>query len=170
MIEANSASSSANEVSIRTRVSGLRARISRVASMPLAGIMFAPRVNRQNTVVFVGGRVTYGEPGFFRVVRTSGQPLFQVNLPDDPGFEPYGQLVPTSRPVFSPDGTTAYSVVDLAGDGNVPLADTYAYLYAISTTVTAPPPPGPPLPRRQPHRSAGERHSGRPVMGGQRIE
>src|SRR5579884_689837 len=35
MIEANSASSSANEVSISTRVSGRRVRISRVASMPL---------------------------------------------------------------------------------------------------------------------------------------
>ena len=35
MIEENSASSSANEVSIRTLVSGWSARICRVASMPL---------------------------------------------------------------------------------------------------------------------------------------
>jgi hypothetical protein len=38
MIEADSASSSANEVGIRTFVSGRRARISRVASMPLPPI------------------------------------------------------------------------------------------------------------------------------------
>ena len=38
MIEANSASSSANDVSIRTWVSGCFARISRVASMPLPSV------------------------------------------------------------------------------------------------------------------------------------
>jgi hypothetical protein len=38
--------------------------------------------------------------------------------------------------VFAPDGNTAYVVADVAGDGNVPLADTYAYLYAIDTTTT----------------------------------
>jgi hypothetical protein len=98
------------------------------------GIMFDPRVNRQNTVVFVGGRTTYGQPGFLRAVTTTGQQLFQTALPDEPGFEPYGQLVPSSRPVFSPDGTTAYVVADVAGDGNVPYADTYSYLYAVDTT------------------------------------
>ena len=38
MIEANSASSSANDVSIRTCVSGCFARISRVASIPLPSV------------------------------------------------------------------------------------------------------------------------------------
>ena len=108
------------------------------------GMMFAPRVNRQNTVVFTGGRTTYGEPGFLRAVTTAGQQLFKIALPDDPGFEPYGQLVPTSRPVFSPDGNTAYSVVDVAGDGNLPWANVYAYLYAIDTTSTGAPPPAAP--------------------------
>jgi hypothetical protein len=100
------------------------------------GIMFAPRVNKQNTVVFVGGRTSYGQPGFVRAVTTAGQQLFQIALPDEPGFEPYGQLVPLSRPVFSPDGNTAYVVADVAGDGNVPYGDTYAYLYAVDTTST----------------------------------
>jgi hypothetical protein len=108
------------------------------------GILFDPRVNQQNTVVFTGGRTTYGEPGFFRAVTTTGQQLFQVALPDEPGFEPYGQLVPSSRPVFAPDGNTAYSVVDVAGDGNVPPADVYAYLYAIDTTSAGVPPPAVP--------------------------
>jgi hypothetical protein len=101
------------------------------------GITFAPRVNKQNTVVFMGGRMTYGQPGFVRAVTTAGQQLFQIALPDEPGFEPYGQLVPTSRPVFAPDGNTAYVVADVAGDGNVPLADTYAYLYAVDTSASA---------------------------------
>jgi outer membrane protein assembly factor BamB len=105
------------------------------------GMMFAPRVNRQNTVVFVGGILTYGQAGFFRAVTTTGQPLFQVALPDEPGLAEYGQLVPLSRPVFSPDGATAYSVVDVSGDGNLPYADTYAYLYAIDTTSTGGTPP-----------------------------
>jgi hypothetical protein len=104
------------------------------------GIMFAPRVNKQNTVVFTGGILTYGQSGFFRALTTNGQAIFQVPLPDEPGFAEYGQLVPTSRPVFSPDGATAYAVTDVAGD-NVPYADTYAYLYAINTGSTVPPPP-----------------------------
>ncbi len=108
------------------------------------GIMFAPRVNRQNTVVFMGGILTYGQAGFFRAVTTAGQPLFQVPLPDEPGFAEYGQLVPLSRPAFAPDGATAYSVVDVAGDGNMPYADVYAYLYSIDTKTTGvTPPPGP---------------------------
>jgi hypothetical protein len=64
-----------------------------------------------------------------------------VALPDEPGFAEYGQLVPLSRPVFSPDGATAYSVVDVSGDGNLPYADTYAYLYAVDTTATGGTPP-----------------------------
>jgi outer membrane protein assembly factor BamB len=99
-------------------------------------IMLAPRVNTQNTVVFLGGNVTYGEPGFFLALTTAGEPLFEVPLPNEPGFAEYGQLVPGSRPVFSPDGATAYSVADVAGDGNVPYADTYAFLYAIDTSAS----------------------------------
>jgi hypothetical protein len=107
-----------------------------------AGIIFQPRVRPQNDLLFMGGRITYGEPGFFRAVSTSGQGLWQVPLPTEPGFAEYGQLVPFSRPVFSPDGNTAYTVVDVAGDGSVPLASVYSYLYAInlSGSGAAPPP------------------------------
>lgn len=105
-----------------------------------AGIMFEPVVNDRNSVVFMGGRIAYGEPGFFRAVSTAGQPLFQVALPTEPGLDPYGQLVPVSRPVFSPDGNAAYTIVDVAGDGNRPYADLYAYLYAIDVSGG---PPGP---------------------------
>ncbi|MGH7695723.1 MAG: PQQ-binding-like beta-propeller repeat protein, partial [Gemmatimonadaceae bacterium] len=68
------------------------------------GIMFEPRVGPRNDLVFMGGRITYGAPGFFLAVDHNGIPLWRVNLPDEPGFTPYGQLVPTTRPVFTPDG------------------------------------------------------------------
>ena len=123
------------------------------------GILFSPRVNRQNTVVFTGGITTYGQPGFVRAMTTAGQQLFQVPLPDEPGFEPYGQLVPTSRPVFSPDGNTAYAVADVRGDGNVPLADTYAYLYAIDTTATGAPSTVPAAPTKLTGRAVGAHRS-----------
>ena len=96
------------------------------------GILFQPRVRPQNDLVFMGGRITYGQPGFFQAVSTTGTPLWRVDLPDEPGFAPYGQLVPMSRPVFSPDGNTAYGVVDVAGDGSSP--NPYCYLYAIDLT------------------------------------
>jgi hypothetical protein len=92
------------------------------------GIMFMPRVRPPNDIVFMGGRITYGAPGFFLAVSTGGIPQWRVDLPDEPGFDPYGQLVPMTRPVFSPDFKTAYSVTDVAGDGNV---KPYCFLYAI---------------------------------------
>ena len=100
------------------------------------GIMFEPVVDPTNRVIFTGGRVTYGEPGFFLGLSTAGQPLWKVPLPTEPGFGEYGQLVPVSRPVFSPDGTTAYAITDVAGDGNTPYPELYAYLYAIPTGAT----------------------------------
>jgi hypothetical protein len=95
------------------------------------GILFEPAVTPSGSLVFVPGRVTYGQPGFFLGVSTAGQPLWRVDLPDEPGFEPYGQLVPMSRPVFSRDGGTAYVVTDVAGDGPT---DEYSFLYAIDVT------------------------------------
>ncbi len=93
-------------------------------------ILFEPKVRPQNDLLFMGGRLNYGQPGFFLAVNTKGTPLWRVDLPDEPGFAPYGQLVPMTRPVFSPDGNTAYSVTDVAGDG----ANPYSFLYAIDLT------------------------------------
>jgi hypothetical protein len=39
-----------------------------------------------------------------------------------------------TRPVFSPDGNTAYGVVDVAGDGQ----NAYCFLYAIDVSPTGP--------------------------------
>lgn len=97
------------------------------------GILFEPRVRPQNDFLFMGGRITYGQPGFFLAVGTNGLPLWRVDLPDEPGFEPYGQLVPYTRPVFSPNANTAYVVTDVAGDG----ANPYCFLYAIDLSSTS---------------------------------
>lgn len=98
-------------------------------------IMFEPKVRPSNDLVFMGGRITYGQPGLFQAVSTNGTPLWRVNLPDEPGFSPYGQLVPMTRPIFSPDGNTAYAVTDVAGDG----ASTkpYSFLYAVDLSPTS---------------------------------
>jgi chitodextrinase len=103
------------------------------------GIMFEPRVGPRNDLVFMGGRITYGAPGFFLAVATTGVPLWRVDLPDEPGFEPYGQLVPMTRPVFTPDGNTAYMVTDVAGDGNS--SRPYSFLYAIDVSAGTGGPP-----------------------------
>jgi len=96
-------------------------------------IMFEPRVGPKNDLVFMGGRITYGKPGLFQAVSTAGVPLWRVDLPDESGFGAYGQLVPMTRPVFSPDGNTAYGVTDVAGDG----ANPYSFLYAIDISATS---------------------------------
>lgn len=108
------------------------------------GIMFEPIASPTNSLVFTGGRVNYGQPGFFLAFETSGVPLWRIDLPDEAGFEPYGQLVPFSRPVFSPDGTAAYTVTDVAGDGSSP--SPYSFLYAIDTSSGAPAPTLPAAP------------------------
>ena len=108
-------------------------------------VMNEPRVRPQNDLVFMGGRISFGKSGFFQAVSTSGTPMWRVDLPDEPGFEPYGQLAPSSRPVFSPDGTTAYGVADVLGDQS---PNEYAFLYAIhlgGTGVAAPPGNQPPV-------------------------
>jgi hypothetical protein len=105
-------------------------------------IFFDPIASPDNRLVFTGGRVNYGQPGFFMAFDTSGVPQWRIDLPDEPGFPPYGQLVPISRPAFSSDAATVYTVVDVAGDG----ANPYGYLYAVDTTPTGPPPMPPNAP------------------------
>ena len=103
-------------------------------------IMFQPVARPANDLVFMGGRLTYGQPGYFKAVGTDGVAQWRVDLPDEPGFKPYGQLVPMTRPVFSPDGNTAYGVTDVAGDG----ANPYSFLYAIDLSPAVPSIPGAP--------------------------
>jgi hypothetical protein len=104
------------------------------------GIMNQQVASPANNVVFSGGIVTYGEPGFYVGYNTAdGAEVFRIPLPTEPGFEPYGQVRPDTRPTFSPDGTTAYSSADVAGAGYA--ADPnqhYSFFYAIDTTTNLP--------------------------------
>jgi hypothetical protein len=94
-------------------------------------IFFDPVASPTNSMIFTGGRVTYGEPGFFMGFGLGGKPRWRVDLPDEPGFGDYGQLVPISWPVFASNGNTAYAVTDVAGDGDS--GRPYSFLYAIRT-------------------------------------
>ncbi|HYO56403.1 hypothetical protein [Archangium sp.] len=55
--------------------------------------------------------------------------LWRIDLPDEPGFTPYGQVIPSSRPLFSSNGQTAYVAADVAGDGSS--SSPYSFFYAI---------------------------------------
>jgi hypothetical protein len=79
----------------------------------------------------VGGQDNYGLPGFFKAFSTSGQFLWQINLPG----EPYPGIfeTPFERGRFSPDGTTVYLGTTISGE---PLNNLHCYLYAIQTTNT----------------------------------
>ena len=104
-------------------------------------IMFHPIVSPTNNLVLMGGVITYGQPGIIRAVGTDGKPLWRVDLPTEPGFAPYGQVVPQSRPRFTADGKTAYIATNVAGDDASP--NPYSFLYSIDTAGSPPPPPPP---------------------------
>ena len=93
------------------------------------GILFAPVVSPLNNVIFVGGIVTYGEPGFFEAIRVAnGHSLGRVLLPSENG----GRVVPMSRPRFAPDGQAVYIGTSIPGQSEDNL---YSYLYGVSTKV-----------------------------------
>ncbi|HEX8147145.1 MAG TPA: Ig-like domain-containing protein, partial [Pyrinomonadaceae bacterium] len=100
------------------------------------GEVYEPVVSPSNDLVFMGGRISYHESSFFAAVSTAtGQPLWKVLLPFEPGFtgDTGGQLFPINRPRFAPDGRTAYVATDILGDGKENL---YSYFYAIDTSPT----------------------------------
>jgi len=88
-------------------------------------------INAQNSVLFVGGRITYGSPGFFEAIGMRGSPQWKVQLP----FENGAYIIPYSRARFSADGQTAYA--GTAGNGYA--TDPYSYLYALATGAPAGP-------------------------------
>jgi hypothetical protein len=89
-------------------------------------------INAQNNVLFVGGRVTYGAPGFFEAVSTSGSALWQLQLPHENG----SYIIPYTRARFSADGQTAYA----GTAGNSYATDPYSYIYALQVGTSVPPP------------------------------
>jgi hypothetical protein len=92
------------------------------------GNRVGPVVSPLSDVVIAGGANNYGLPGFFKAFSTSGQFLWQIDLPG----EPYPGIFefPDSRGRFSPDGTTVYMGTSLSG---LPPGDEHCFLYALQT-------------------------------------
>jgi len=95
-----------------------------------SGILFAPIVSPLNDLIFVGGVVTYGQPGFFAAISTSGVARWKIALPAENGLN----IVPMSRARFTPDGQTAYIGTSIPGQ----TSNGYSYLYSVQTGSSAP--------------------------------
>jgi hypothetical protein len=89
------------------------------------GILFGPVVSPLNDLLLIGGRVDYGQPGFFEAVSTAGTSLWKEVLPVENGLN----IVPMSRARFTPDGQTAYIGTSIAGQSGIG----YSYLYSVQT-------------------------------------
>jgi hypothetical protein len=94
-----------------------------------SGIMYGPVASPRNDLLMIGGLVTYGEPGFFAAVSTTGSLIWKELLPVENGFN----IWPMSRARFTPDGQTAYFGMSIAGQGDNP----YTYLYSVQTGTSA---------------------------------
>ncbi|HTG13910.1 MAG TPA: PQQ-binding-like beta-propeller repeat protein [Blastocatellia bacterium] len=94
------------------------------------GVSFeqGPVVSPLNDVVVIGGRTNYGLPGYFKAFSTSGQFLWQIDLPGEPypGMFEYAD----QQGRFSPDGATVYMGTSISGE---PADNLHCYLYALQT-------------------------------------
>jgi hypothetical protein len=90
-----------------------------------SGILFGPVVSPLNDLLLIGGRVDYGQPGFFEAVSTAGASLWKEVLPVENGLN----IVPMSRARVTADGQTAYIGTSIAGQGS----NGYSYLYSVQT-------------------------------------
>ncbi|HVG91017.1 MAG TPA: PQQ-binding-like beta-propeller repeat protein, partial [Alphaproteobacteria bacterium] len=89
------------------------------------GILFQPIVSPVNDLVFVGGVINYGQPGFFAAVGNTGALRWKIALPVENGLF----VVPASRARFTPDSQTAYIGTSIAGQTQ----NEYSYLYSVQT-------------------------------------
>ncbi len=82
------------------------------------------------------GARTFGRSGFFvGVDPATGGLAWRQLLPDETGFEPYGQIEPFHKMAFTADGATAYTAGDVLGDGDSRYQLTrYGFFYALNTT------------------------------------
>jgi outer membrane protein assembly factor BamB len=91
-----------------------------------SGILFGPAVSPNNDLIFLGGRVTYGQPGFFVGISTAGALLWRIALPSESGHH----ILPNSRARFANDGQTVYIGTAIPGQEGV---NEHSYLYAVPT-------------------------------------
>ncbi len=100
-------------------------------------IMEDPIVSPTNSMLAMGGIPTYGMSGFFKAVSTGTHAeLWRVTLSPENG----GNLVPDSRPRFTPDGQTLYITAQILGGDQ---SNLYGYIYAIDAAGGASPTPAP---------------------------
>jgi hypothetical protein len=94
------------------------------------GVSFeeGPAVSPLNDVVVAAGRTNYGLPGYFKAFSTSGQFLWQINLPGAPYPGTFEYADTKGR--FSTDGATVYMGTGVSG---LPPGDEHCFLYAIQT-------------------------------------
>jgi hypothetical protein len=90
-----------------------------------SGILFQPIVSPVSDLVFVGGIIDYGQPGFFAAVGNTGVLRWKIALPVENGLF----VVPASRARFTPDSQTAYIGTSIAGQTE----NEYSYLYSVQT-------------------------------------
>jgi hypothetical protein len=95
------------------------------------GILFDPIASPQSDLLVLGGRVNYGEPGFFLAVGSDGLLKWRADLP----FESGNWIIPNTRARFAPDGQTAYIGAGIPGQ----VGDEYCYLYALQTAASPAP-------------------------------
>lgn len=88
------------------------------------GILFSHMVSPLNNLLFVGGVVTYGQPGFFEAISTSGTQLWKSVLPLENGLN----IWPNTRARFTPDGKSVYVGTSIAGQNN---PNPYCFLYSV---------------------------------------
>jgi hypothetical protein len=106
-------------------------------SVVTSEIMEDPIVSPLNSMLAMGGIPTYGMSGFFKAVSTATHnELWRVTLAPENG----GNLVPDSRPRFTPDGQTLYITAQILGGDQ---SNLYGYVYAIDTAGTLTPTPTP---------------------------
>ncbi|MHA2658814.1 MAG: InlB B-repeat-containing protein, partial [bacterium JZ-2024 1] len=91
------------------------------------GILEDPIVAPNNSLVLVGGRITYGQPGFIAAVSPSGTLAWKFTLSAEHGF----LVIPSSRARFSPDSSVAYIGTSRATQST---HNDFSYLYAVQTS------------------------------------
>ncbi len=89
-------------------------------------IDYGPTLSPTDDMVVLSGRLNFGQAGTVTSVAAgTGALLWRITLPDEAG----GHLKPSTRALFTSDGTTIYVPIDNLGQTQ---GSPYSYLYAIA--------------------------------------